>query len=577
MRPLYKLIVNLFTCTLAVQAATAQTSLPAGMAPGEQQQMPFYLQNIQPQGYTVPPASPVRTMAEWEEIQALTITWTSYQSVLREIVRAAQQETQVYIICTDSNTVKTYLTNYSVPLVNLHYIIAPYNSIWIRDYGQNCAYTNDVDSLVIVDWIYNRPRPKDDTLPGVLAREFGIPLYETTQAPYDLIHTGGNFMSDGFGTAFSSELVVDENPNKTIAEIDTIMKHFMGIDRYIKMPTLPYDGIHHIDMHMKLLDEETLLWSEYPTGVADGPQIEANLLYVLSNYNSIYGTPYKIIRIPAPPDASGDYPNQGGDYLTYTNAVFVNKTVILPTYYQQYDTTAVRIWEESLPGYNIVGVPCSNIIQASGAIHCITHCIGAEDPLLISHQPLPNTTNTLTPYQVDARIQHKSGIASGTIYWTTDTAQAWQTAVMTLTNVVANTWTGFIPAQPAGTTVFYYISATSVSGKTQVRPMPAPAGWWKFEVTGTTMTPEALQPAFQPAFPNPSHGITCIPVNMPVEADGRLVLIDMTGREVMVVHNGPFAAGERNYFLDSSELAAGAYSLVLQTTHGMTSQKLMVR
>lgn len=38
----------------------------------------------------------------------------------------------------------------------------------------------------------------------------------------------------------------------------------MGIDRYIKMDELPYDGIHHIDMHMKLLDEETLLVGEYP-------------------------------------------------------------------------------------------------------------------------------------------------------------------------------------------------------------------------------------------------------------------------------------------------------------------------
>ena len=38
----------------------------------------------------------------------------------------------------------------------------------------------------------------------------------------------------------------------------------MGINRYITMPTLPYDGIHHIDMHMKLLDEETLLVGEYP-------------------------------------------------------------------------------------------------------------------------------------------------------------------------------------------------------------------------------------------------------------------------------------------------------------------------
>ena len=37
------------------------------------------------------------------------------------------------------------------------------------------------------------------------------------------------------------------------------MKKFMGIERYIKMETLPYDEIHHIDMHMKLLDEETIL------------------------------------------------------------------------------------------------------------------------------------------------------------------------------------------------------------------------------------------------------------------------------------------------------------------------------
>ena len=39
----------------------------------------------------------------------------------------------------------------------------------------------------------------------------------------------------------------------------------MGIQTYILMETLPYDGIHHIDMHMKLLDEETILMAEYPS------------------------------------------------------------------------------------------------------------------------------------------------------------------------------------------------------------------------------------------------------------------------------------------------------------------------
>ncbi len=557
--------------------AYAQTNLPVGTTPAEKVIMPSYLQQIQSVGITTPPGGSLRTMAEWEEIKALTITWTNYQSVLGEIVRAAQTETQVYIVCSDSNVVKSYLTSNSIPLVNLHYVIAPFNTIWIRDYGQNSVYRNDVDSMILVDWIYNRPRPKDDTIPSILGREFNIPMYETSQSPYDLIHTGGNFMSDGFGTAFSSELVVDENPNHTVAEIDSIMYHFMGIERYIKMPVLPYDGIHHIDMHMKLLDEETLMIGEYPAGISDGPQIEANLQYVLSNFNSVYGTPYKVIRIVQPPDGSGNYPSQSGDYLTYTNATFVNKTVILPTYNNQYDTTAIRIWQEALPGYTIVGVPCTSIIGASGAVHCITHSIGADDPLLISHQQLSNTTNTTNPYQIDARIQHKSGIQTATIYWTTDTSIAWQSVSMTLTNAATNNWTGFIPAQSVGTTVYYYVSATSVSGKTQVRPMPAPKGWWKFEVTQFTKIANQSKPEFKPAFPNPSHGLTCIPVVTTRSSVGKLSLVDMSGREVMVIHSGNFISGEKNYFFDSSSLVPGAYMLLLQTENGMGTEKLMVR
>ena len=61
------------------------------------------------------------------------------------------------------------------------------------------------------------------------------------------------------------------------------MDAFMGISTYIKMETLPYDQIHHIDMHMKLLDEETILVGEYPEGEADGP-IEANIEYIQDNY-----------------------------------------------------------------------------------------------------------------------------------------------------------------------------------------------------------------------------------------------------------------------------------------------------
>jgi len=570
---LFLFIISIFTGSLSAQ------DLPNYMTPEEQLLMPSYLQSRSEKSITHPPSSPVRAMAEWEEISGLCVRWTStYQVILRQIIASSKLETLVYIVCSDSNSVKTNLTNNGITLTNIKFVQKPSDSIWIRDYGQWNVYKNDVDSLYLVDWIYNRPRPNDDDVPSQIATATGLPLYEMVNSPNDLVHTGGNYMVDGWGTAFSSELILDENPGKTESQIDNIMQNWMGVDRYIKMPTLPYDEIHHIDMHIKLLDEETLLVGQYPQGTADGPQIEANLQYVLSNYNSVFGTPYKVIRIQMPPEG-GQYPNNGGDYRTYTNSVFVNKTLIVPTYQEQYDTTALRILRESLPGYNIVGINCNLIIPSLGAIHCITKEIGTTDPLLITHQPLENTYNTTTPYQVNAWIKHKTGIQTATLYYTTDTTQGYQSTGMSLTDVSSDTWTGYIPAQPAGSEVFYYIYAQSNSGKEQVRPITAPEGYWKFDVltlTGINENSEGENGILN-VYPNPSHGITCIQVKSTNNSKGRLFLSDVTGKEVSTIYAGNFNKGEKNYFINTINLNAGTYLLILQTEDVTSVQKLMVK
>ena len=582
------------SATLFCYSSFAQTDLPVGFSQNELMQMqrsdwqaPLY--STSKASITTPPTLPVRNYAQWEETQALTITWRSYESVLREIVRAARLETLVIINCNtvsgstsykDSTAIKTYLTAGAVPLTNIRFNATASDAVWIRDYGANPCYLNDVDSLILVDWKYNRPtRTKDDTIPRSIARMLNIPLYETTVGSNLLIHTGGNYMSDGLGTAFSSELVLDEN-SWTEPQINTIMQNFMGINRYIKMPTLPFDGIHHIDMHMKLLNEETILIGEYPAGTADGPQIEANIAYILANYNSTFGKPYKVVRIPQPPDQlSGfNYPDAGGNYLTYTNATIINKTIIVPQFYTEYDTTALRIWRDAMPGYTVVGINSNSTISASGSLHCITHAVGVSDPLLIVHQNLPNTTNTTTPYQVDARIQHKSGIQFATLYYTTDTTLGFSNVPMTLTNVLNNTWTSFIPAYPAGTHVFYYIKGHANSGKEQVRPMPAPRGNFEFDVLGIPSgINELATTEFKPAYPNPSHGITCIPVSFAKKTIGSIKLLDLLGNEVAVICSGEFLAGDKNFFINSLTLSKGAYIIALETTEGRFTQKLIVQ
>lgn len=544
--------------------------------------------NAQGQIFDTPPDGSIRTAAEWEEIQALVVTWRDYKATLAEIIRYAQEECKVIVHATNATTAQNELANtYNVPIgPNIEFVSQPSNSLWIRDYGANTAYLNDVDSLFLVDWKYNRPsRVQDDSIPRRYARELDLNLVQTTLAPNRLIHTGGNFMSDGFGTAFSSNLILEENTDKTEAQIDAIMENYMGIDRYIKMEVLPYDGIHHIDMHMKLLDEETLLWAQYPNGVADGPQIEANLLYVLDNFNSVFGTPYKIVRVVAPPDYSTNgtaiYPNNSSaDYRTYSNSVFVNKTVLLPVYEGPFDTTAVRIYQENLPGYRIVPIDCRDIIGASGAIHCITHSVGVNDPLLISHQRLADTYDTQNPYSVQALMKHRSGINAAQLYYTTDTLAGF-TVIDLQAGFVNDTYLGEIPAQPAGTTVYYYLRGISESGKIQVRPITAPEGWFSFRVIDTT---NITQIHFQKmldvfsvkAFPNPAAEMVCVPVTMDAGQYIQLELRDVNGRLVQSIHSGAVSAGENRFYVDASTLESGAYIIKAQTRFGTANQKLMV-
>ena len=534
-----------------------------------------------------PPATPVRTMAEWEELDGIIVTWTSYQFLLRQIVDAAQEEGMVWIICSDSNSVKSYLQGGGVPLYNVAFIIAPFNTVWCRDYGPWCVYTLQGDTLGFIDFKYNRPRPLDDAIPGVLASRWSLPVYQTISGRDSLSHTGGNFMVDGFGTGFASRLIEMENSWHTPVHIDSILYRYCGIQigRMIKMNVLPYDIIHHIDMHMKLLDEETILIGQYPTGVADGPQIEANIQYIQSNYQTCYGRPYKVVRIPMPPNSNGQYP-PSSDYFTYTNSTFINKTILVPTYGFPQDTTALRIYRENLPGYTVIGYDCNVIIPAAGAIHCITKEIGTRNPVLIAHARLQNTTDTVNNYPVLANVKNKSGIDSAQVYWRTDTNFAYNRVVMT--NSGGQNWVGAIPHQSAGKTVYYYIKTRTSSGKYFSKPITAPAGYWKFNVlspTGITGNENNIPDKFALCqnYPNPFNPSTNFKVQIARLRNGqaklrevKLIVFDILGREVKILANKQFMPGVYEFKFNGSELPSGIYFYKLTAGDYAETRKMVL-
>lgn len=533
-----------------------------------------------------PPDGPVRVMAEWEELQGILITWASYSNILQQVVDHAQEEGLVYIVCNDSNQVKNSLTNAGVPLENLVYIETAFNSVWVRDYGPWTIYNDYAGQMSLTDWVYNRPRPYDDVIPVTFADLYRYNIYEMTQPPNDLVATGGNFMTDGHGTAFSSELVLNENPGKTEAQINAIVEQFMGVDRYIKLENLPYDGIHHIDMHMKLLDEETLLVGQYPEGVADGPQIEQNLQYILDNVPTCFGNQYDVVRIPMPPDQYGYYPHQGGDYRTFTNSLIVNKTVIIPIYETQYDTTAYRIYQNAMPGYNIVGIDSDVIIPALGTIHCITKEIGADNTIFISHEKLKNTTQTIEDYEVRAFVRTMGGVSQATLYWEADVPTLDFEAVP-MTEVAPDSFVAYIPAHDPGTRLHYYIEVEANNGKIIRKPMTAPDGFFRFNIESDPTaieepeTPGWVQFELFQNFPNPVGPKTSIAYTLAKTSDVELTVYNMAGQKVQTLVASQQSAGYHTAAWNGTNqhgevVSSGVYFYQLQADDWQSERKRMV-
>ena len=93
-------------------SAQSQVTLPRNLTPQEIEQIAhgdFSIVNSDRGIASPPPFTNIRAMAEWEEIQCITISWISYPSILKQIVAAARAQTLVIILSEDVAATQAYL------------------------------------------------------------------------------------------------------------------------------------------------------------------------------------------------------------------------------------------------------------------------------------------------------------------------------------------------------------------------------------------------------------------------------------------------------------------------------------
>ena len=431
---------------------------------------------------TSPPSGWVETPGEFERLRGVWITWLmySYDAVFCEIVRETVDECKAYIIVggsTNQNYVENYLTGQGVSLDSVYFYTYDRNSVWIRDYGP-WFMREEGDSEGIVDFIYNRPRPDDDTISVQIGDDWGLPVYGSP-----LEHPGGNFMTDGLGTGFASDLIYDENPGTSAAEIDSMMLAYSGLDQFVVVQKMYIEYTGHIDLWTKCLNDTLIMVGEYESGHPNHTLLNQHAAYFESLTNR-EGRPYRVVRMPMP-DSDDNAPP------SYLNSLIVNDKVLVPLWNEAEDDTALIIYQNAMPGHEIVGINCHSMASSGGAIHCITMQAPAAEFVHIKPAALEDTEELVDPYRVRAQILTSSSFVADSTLVRYRTGGEGPFSAAPLSAVVGTPGVneGFIPAQSSGDTVEYYLQCRNTDGVRRTSPWHAPAHLYSFRVGSTAPVP----------------------------------------------------------------------------------------
>ena len=240
---------------------------------------------------------------------------------------------------------------------------------WVRDFSP--FYVFKQNQLSVVDFTYNRDRYEQNAVPQQLATYLNMPYSKMS-----LVHTGGNLMQNGRGTAFSDDLVVQENNNNKTNVINK-MKQYTGTDNYVITIDPQGDYIAHIDCWAKIVAPDKIIVAKLPQNNSRYKYYE-QVATELGNTKCSYGYNYKIYRVEEP----------GGNMVApYTNSLIANNHVYVPLGdNSSYNQKALEVYQNALPGYTIHGIEGYNndlSFKNTDALHCRTHEIPDKNMLFI--------------------------------------------------------------------------------------------------------------------------------------------------------------------------------------------------
>jgi len=503
------------------------------------------------------PTAPVTAIAEFQPMGGVMVAYPLGIPVtlVSELSFITKVQVLVYP-ASDSNTVKTYFAASGVNMDNIGFWVVDHDSYWTRDYGPWFILDGN-DQVGVIDFTYNRPsRPNDDAALQQITALMQMNRYEMP-----MVHTGGNYMVDGYGTAASTTLLIDENPNQTATSLQTMANQYLGIDNYMLLDDPLGDYIEHIDCWGKFLDVDKVLIGQVSTSDSRYADYEA-VANTFANALTPWGNHYQVYRVYSP----------GGWRTTpFTNSLILNDHVFVPVAGTQWDNAAISVYQQAMPGYTIVPITESNYTpwQNTDALHCRTHELADPNMLYIKHYPILGEMDIPSTAPIHAEIKALSGqslVCDSLLVHYRVNDGAWQTTRLEL--VGGSSFEANISGLQANDEVDYYISAEDQSGRKECHPYIGAADPHHFKVLSVGVE-EYLTSHTIAVYPNPCSRYTV--VSCPQGARF-MEVYDITGS--LIYHTDDC---ENQTTLNTADWKSGLYLIKIVDKNGTVYNRKLIK
>ncbi len=344
-----------------------------------------------------PVYTPGRLPPEWAPQSGVMLTWphgygdwaarlSKVEPVFVDIAKAVAAHELVLIVCYDDAHrahVWQLLRNAGVAETQLRFFTVPSNDTWARDHGPISVVRNG--HPVLLDFQFNGwgnkyPADLDNRINTELQR-LGA-FAGLVREDVELVLEGGSIEVDGAGTLLTTSrclLSPARNPKLNREQIEASLKTLLGVERILWLHhgyLAGDDTDSHIDTLARFCDARTIAYVS-----CNDPQDEhyAELKAMeqeLRAFRTPDGEPYRLIALPWPRARL----NEDGERLpaTYANFLIINDAVLVPTYDDPADASALARVREAFPDRNVVGVACLPLIFQYGSLHCVTMQLPAD-------------------------------------------------------------------------------------------------------------------------------------------------------------------------------------------------------